>query len=502
MTSFWILLSGFFIANLLWFIAILNSSYLEYVNPKFLAHSYDVDKNEELESVLLKSFQKHIQRFFKNPGKERDKDNYSEKIDLNLANEVFTNSTSDSNSEDAKIGNLNLNEMLRDYQPLKITNSSKLSMFLDKDKQFIYIVKVSNERESPHRFDSKAGEISLYYIPVHNFILDPSESGKMENSLIKKCWSSKFYGRIIGAVSSNDKFNLGVFYRLVKGPNINYRIRFFHNISCNNFEIERTDEEMEQKYAEYLKRRGDNYHLKDYFNEVSYDDFSLKGNTPVSSMTIKKDVIAYSRDFDYRQFYILRREKNPLAWKVSLIGPPINKTVHNLFHTNSLKFANDNIHDYKLLHIYVTMNVSGINTYGYVVKANHTDYSGFDHSTNSTPNVDSDINSDEIPLDYSLRRVAKYSIETEVLNLNKYEDFNIDTSIQKLKRFMKPTVFSNTNHPNNLLFEFKSGTVCIMGWSKKTNSEYFFNLTPDGEDKVSKISADENNENIIIVSLS
>jgi hypothetical protein len=35
--------------------------------------------------------------------------------------------------------------------------------------------------------------------------------------------------------------------------------------------------------------------------------------------------------------------------------------------------------------------------------------------------------------------------------------------------------------------------------TKKSNSEYFYNLTPEGADKVSKISADENNENIIIV---
>ena len=132
------------------------------------------------------------------------------------------------------------------------------------------------------------------------------------------------------------------------------------------------------------------------------------------------------------------------------------------------------------------MNISGINTYGCVIKANDTNDSSKSSSTY------------EINHNYSLSQVAKYSIEADILDLNKYEDFNMENSIQKIKPYLNPTIFSNSNH-NNLLFEFKSGAVCMMGWSKKYNRDYIYNLTPDGGKKVSKISADENNENIVIV---
>src|SRR5690349_7684610 len=97
MTSVWILISGFFVANFLWFVAVLNSSFLDYVNPKFIASSYDSNPNIELESILLKSLYKYIGKYFKtktedyymhdylNSGENRNK---NIPVNLNLSNEV------------------------------------------------------------------------------------------------------------------------------------------------------------------------------------------------------------------------------------------------------------------------------------------------------------------------------------------------------------------------------------------------------------------------------
>jgi hypothetical protein len=508
----WILMSWFFLANILWLVAVINNSFFDIVNPKFVASSFDKHQNEEeLESILLKSLKKYIGKYFQNSGI-----NYSyitastkeQKINLDLKNEEnVVNADSIQKISQKTLNGTILNEVTKNYQPFTIGNSSKISMFLDSTKKLVYILKISNDKESTHRFDSKVGEVSLFSIPITNFVKADEDKPIIEDAMIKKCWSVSFAGRIVGGVTSNDKSTMSIFYRMVKGHTVSYRVRFFHDLTCENGEIELTNDLFSEKVESYLKDKGksskileedmenyfeinnykskseeDQIKLENIFNDKSFDDFTLKGNTPINAMAVKKGVLAYARNMDYRQFYILKRDQTEKKWKVSLLGPAINKTVHRFFHTNSLKFAKDDRHDYKLLQIFVAVNTTGINTFGYVVKANHTDYLNYNSSEE---------------LSYLNRMVIHYNIDKDVLSDSQYDNFNVDESVSKLKSFLKPSVYSSTND-RSLLFEFKSGTICIMGWSNKTDNEYFYNLSPDGEQKVSKISSDENNENIII----
>jgi hypothetical protein len=211
-------------------------------------------------------------------------------------------------------------------------------------------------------------------------------------------------------------------------------------------------------------------------------------------MTIKKNTLAYARDMDFRQFYILRREikldeekednkstttsKYFRSWRVSLLGPLIDKNIHNFFHTNSLKFASDSIHDYKLLQIYITMSTTKINIVGNVIKANHTDYFNrnsepnnqnneynYDQLNNSTETVDNNSTSTNTtnttdqysPYNYSIKKVALYSIE-DIIDVNKFEDFNLDESIQKLKRYM----ILNINQIYEILINLSQNDHALM----------------------------------------
>jgi len=373
MSHIWVLAIGFFFANFMCLIAIWNNYSFNSLDPKYIGSSYDPNRKEELDSLLLKSLEKHIKNLF----------NIKYSLEENIKNEIKFNSSlflgqDIHHSREAFI----LKKKIENYQTIKNSESSKFSMFLDNEKENIIILKISNEENKINKYDSKNGEVILYSIPVENFI--PLKKNNKENhnifnftfkqsyiekSLIKKCWSSKFFGRIIGAVASADKQKLSIFYSVVKGHTVTYRIRYFHNISCGNNMIENSDLIMIENFNLYLDtRKGendvnkkqnsfienyfeisdeinnykDNYYFeengnnykkikkrevkgiqnnnennneykdkifKNYFDDDTYDDFLLKGNTPVTAMAIKEDIIAYARDLDYRQFYILKREK-------------------------------------------------------------------------------------------------------------------------------------------------------------------------------------------------
>lgn len=631
MTSLWIILSGFFFANVVWFLALINSNYLEYVNPKYLASSYDGDQPDEIESVLLKSLKKHLGKYFttsrqnnynSNSHKEegfRNRDDISSELDFSNSEIIMKNFNSNSSSsnnpalEHIKNNFLNktlLYETVRNYKYLHFTNSSKVSIFLDKDKKNLYILKFTNDVKSPGYY--RMGEISLHYISIKNFLSSNSNSENLnlnsfnsdeilKNSLIRECWSTKIFGKILGAVSSNDKQQLSVYYILSRGNQVNYRIRFFHDMSCENFHIEKSNIEIEQNYLDFLNlKREKQDQISDYysidedeyrktleiedklseisqenfkykkkinlknfpnfFSDESFDDFNLRGNTPITSMAIKNNILAYARSRDFYMYNILRREKkinnekgndssttsteivSNTIWKVSAQGPLLNRNLFPLYHTNSLKFASDKSHDYKLIQIFLAGNLTeGIKTYAMVYRSNHSEgnltkikinenshekisknysepkdlYSkeksdliknSTDFSENEKNNVTSDYDNYNSTLNKNNYLFFIKSRDKEVLNLNeeeKFEDFNIDKSMQKLREIMKPTIYSNSysDKPGEmLLFELYKGYMCLLGWDEK-NYEFFYEIQIDGHEniKVSKISSDESQKNIAIV---
>ena len=571
MTHLWVLASGFFFANFMCLIAIWNNYSYNSVDPKYINSSYDPKKKEELDSLLLKSVEKYIKKYF------NIKSSIDEAINYDLKeNTSFFLGEPLSNNE-----TLFFREKLKNYQTIKNTESAKFSMFLDKEQKNIIILKISNEGDKMNKFDSKAGEVILFSIPIDIFL--PKKQNKQENninssfsrinlqkSLIKQCWYSKFFGRIIGAVASADKTKLSIFYRVVKGHTITYRIRYFHNIECLNENIENSDkividnfkdyidgstennktkkklnnfienyfeiseniEKKENNYEDYYKstefndenlQRKRNYNeftksekvFKNYFDDDSYDDFLLKGNTPITAMAIKENVIAYARDLDYRQYYILKREKKTFSnftneeaenntknnstenfvgrnntdnnitntkWKVSSLGPKIDRNVQPFFHTNSLKFMDDPLNDYRLIHIFVSINNTDISSYGYFRLSNHTEF-------------DEDLTE----LTFTSIPFFKVFFINEIMKNN--EEFILEKSIKKLKKYLQPTLFSNNFNSQDMIFEFTKSYLLLMHSNITSGNVHFIRMRPDTKEKISKLHSDVENENIIIVEI-
>lgn len=556
MTHLWVLISGFIFANFMCLIAIWNNYNTNSLEPKFISSSYDPHRKEELDSLLLKSIEKKLKNYF----------NIKTSFEENLQNELKQNSTFFLGESLLNPSNFEFKEKIKNYQTLKNSDTSKFSIFLDKEKKNLQILKISNEGEKLNKFETKTGEVILYTIPLDNFIVNGKKENLklnnftikknfLENSLIKECWSTKFFGRIIGAVASADRKKLSIFYRVVKGHTISYRIRYFHDINCLNGNITKSENILQENFDNYMEiknnkneessKNNENYLenyfeiteekennfkgkindeeekvnetssnennnnerknsnndkvLKNYFNDLSYDDFLLKGNTPITAMAIKEDILAYSRDLDFRQYYILKREKQIIKenskeenddkenktlsktiWKVSSLGPKIDRKISPFFHTNSLKFIDDKNNDYRLIHIFISINTTDISAYGNFRISNHTDFT----------KEFTDITFTSIPF-------FKVMFIDEIIEEN--EEFTLEKSIKKLKHYLQPTLYSNNFNSKDMIFEFAKSYLLLIHNNSTSGNVHFMRLRPDLKEKIQKIHSDLENENVVIV---
>jgi hypothetical protein len=127
MVGFFVLASLFIFANVVWFLLVLNNNYSDYIRPSFINSSYDPKRGkEEIESYLLKSFQKHLTKY----------------LNISTERNILNNNASDIFSEQSE---------------LKFSNFSKYSLYLNNDKNEVYILKITNEKESQNRYENKFG---------------------------------------------------------------------------------------------------------------------------------------------------------------------------------------------------------------------------------------------------------------------------------------------------------------------------------------------------------
>jgi hypothetical protein len=227
------------------------------------------------------------------------------------------------------------------------------------------------------------------------------------------------------------------------------------------------------------EENGNRRSLVNYFNDNSFDDFAIRGNTPITSMAIKNGILAYSRNYDYKSFYVLRRENGfNRSWRVSFMGPTIDRKIYPYFHINSLKFIEDDKNDYKIFAVSTAMNMTGIYGILNVIETNHTDYAKGENSTQY------------ISLNY-------YKVLTQRV-LGEDVEFNYDRSIKELKKISTQTVYSQTTN-NNFLFEFDSGNLYYLAWDEEhtETSAYYINFIKLN-DKISKIISCDNNQVILI----
>lgn len=479
MSAVIVFILGFIFLILLWFSSLINKNSSNEVIPTFINSSVETDHEVEIESILLRSISKYLSGFIK-PRRKANKTN------------SFSNALA--NSTDG----------LQEY--LTVYNSTKVSSFLNEEKDTIFFLTISNEDKVKGRFESKFGEIHMYQADAKKFLID------RQAKVIQPCWNIKLKGRIIGAVSSADKKQLAIFYSLIVGPKISFRIRFFHDFQCisseallgseqefnNLFESFGTD--LTKNKANENSYQGENFFeinerdhhdgspmFRNFFSQ-EFDDFSLEGNTPINSMAIKKNTLAYSRNLDYREFYILKRSEEERKWSVSVLGNKIDRTQKQFFNSNSLKFLHDPANDYNLLQVALVITDSQIEFRLNSYQANHTEYTNPEGQNDLDPTL-----------------VMAVVVNDEIVN-TQYEEFNTDDAVARLRNFMKPALFSSSSLDNsNLLIQFFHNNLVSLNWNqaKETYSLFVVHNHTDKESsigKITRLASDRNNSNVIFKS--
>lgn len=416
---------------------------------------------------------------------------------------------------------------------LNLTPDNKVSMFLEQTRQEeIYVIKLNNDQDAvASGKEPKFGIISLYSVDARALT---DKNNSEDDSLLKRCWSTKIFGRVIGVVTSENKQSVAIYYRIAKSRNsIDYRIRFIHNVKCDLLdEIDSSDYESQQiidKFALLKKDLDSNYgneqkdemeitsfqsflnlseekipseHVDDievnsvneakknnkivnlksnYLNNLSYDDFILPGNKPISYITIQKNILAYCRDNDDFEFRIYKRVETEvnsvgerIMWTASAVGPPVDKTKFAFFHTNSIKLVPDINNDYRIVHINIAISQTlGVILSGKITVTNHVQQPSEIYTSL-----------------YESTQFFTHRVDNDLLD----SDFNIEKSIQNLRQYMKPTIYSNTNK-ENLFFEIYNSTILIsMDWNQEdVQFQYLFEL----KSKISRLYSDPSGENLL-----
>jgi len=374
-----------------------------------------------------------------------------------------------------------------------------------------------------------------------------SNKFNQEKPSLEKCFKSKFLGKIIGVVSNSNKKNLAIAYEITNNSKVYNRIRYFHNIQDLCYKVKSNDHDFLKfekkifddfnKFVENdVKKKGsnisnDNFNLnkiyfeitesknsndnsliKNFFSNDYYDDFSLGINSPIRALAIKNNIIAFTLDNQIFQYTILEREyvlySNSHVWKVFSQGPILNKNTYKYFRTNALKFLDEEEE----------------NSSNKIYKYFENEEKNIFHLNQDLKNK---INNKYTIKFYEIDLIKEFlsekidernSLEKEkLLNECEKDHFNLKKCIKNFNEYFLPIIFSNNNsnlsknqnlkekkHVNmdSILMEFAKGKLLLLESNLKKGILNFFILNPENKKKIQKIYSDEENTNILIVSLS
>ncbi len=317
------------------------------------------------------------------------------------------------------------------------------------------------------------------------------------------------------------------------------------NISNDNFNLNKIYFEITES-----KNSNDNSLIKNFFSNDYYDDFSLGINSPIRALAIKNNIIAFTLDNQIFQYTILEREyvlySNSHVWKVFSQGPILNKNTYKYFRTNALKFLDEeeeNSSNKKILNLIqitstIIDNKKNYNIYQEIkITGNLTKnkkinfYKYFENEEKNIFHLNQDlknkINNKYTIKFYEIDLIKEFlsekidernSLEKEkLLNECEKDHFNLKKCIKNFNEYFLPIIFSNNNsnlsknqnlkekkHVNmdSILMEFAKGKLLLLESNLKKGILNFFILNPENKKKIQKIYSDEENTNILIVSLS
>ena len=424
--------------------------------PKFISASYKNNLTLEFNSVGLTSIYNFISIILDNPSEinllvgdiplydKRKNESFVQKYNYNEEQILIKNIIKEHN-----------------FSKIPMSNNNEYHLFPNFNKTKMNVISFSLEDKNEKTNDdinicfTKLSTITLYEIPIDNFIIDFQNQYKLEYSFFKLKWKLKIPGIIIKYVFSNEYNYLTLVYKqIINGIEVLYKIVY---IDINNS----TDNE-----------------------NLSYDVIDLPGNTKIMALVVEKDLIIYSRKIDKYKLNILYKKNG--NW-IKISEYEIKYELERYFIISDLKFIKpnkNNSENNNNLFLFVKGIVSDINGIRMFMKIITIDLKSLDNANNRTKIF---LNSTDILNSF----LELYYFEAKDFNL--YENnFTYDMNnleIGKLhKRFKKlnePIVFNKyiqkEENSNFLHFQFLSNITLETFYM---NNSYFssfpkINLNPD-----------------------
>ena len=442
----------------LWLVEVQHS-----ILPKFISASYKNNLTLNFNSIALTSIYNFISIILDKPSEinllvgdiplydKRKNETYIQKYNYNDEQTLIKNIIKDYN-----------------FSKISMSNSNEYHLFPNSDKTKMNVISFALEdKKDKTNKDinicfTKLSTITLYEIPIDNFIIDFQNEYKLEHSFFKLKWKLNIPGIIIKYVFSPEYNYLALVYKQIKnGIEVSYKIVY---IDINN--------------------STDNMNL-------SYEVIDIPGNTKIMALAVEKDLIIYSRKIDKYKLNILYKKGG--IWN-RFSENEIKYELERYFIISDLKFIRpnqnnvDNVNNLFLFVKGIVSDINGIRMFMKIITIdlniifNNTDNN--DHEKNN--NSKFFVNSKDILNSF----LELYYFEAKDFNL--YENFTYDMNnleIGKLhKRFKKlnePIIFNKYiqkgENSNFLHFQFLSNITLETFYM---NSSYFssfpnINLNPD-----------------------
>ena len=442
----------------LWLVEVQHS-----ILPKFISASYKNNLTLNFNSIALTSIYNFISIILDKPSEinllvgdiplydKRKNETYIQKYNYNDEQTLIKNIIKDYN-----------------FSKLPMSNSNEYHLFPNSDKTKMNVISFALEdKKDKTNTDinicfTKLSTITLYEIPIDNFIIDFQNEYKLEHSFFKLKWKLNIPGIIIKYVFSPEYNYLALVYKQIKnGIEVSYKIVY---IDINN--------------------STDNMNL-------SYEVIDIPGNTKIMALAVEKDLIIYSRKIDKYKLNILYKKGG--IWN-RFSENEIKYELERYFIISDLKFIRpnqnnvDNVNNLFLFVKGIVSDINGIRMFMKIITIdlniifNNTDNNDHEKNNNSKFFVNyKDILNSFLELYYF-----------EAKDFNLYENFTYDMNniqIDKLhKRFKKlnePIIFNKYiqkgENSNFLHFQFLSNITLETFYM---NSSYFssfpnINLNPD-----------------------
>ena len=439
MSRFYFLLI-FLLLNIIWLFYIWRfDTNVEEFSPKYISSSFDDKLKIKFKSKVLQSISPYLYKLFPSS--------------LSLIT---------SHIGDIPIGSTPMNEQLRKEKEYNISllnksdigqnkYNSEYEIFLDENKTNIYILKFHIN----YNYLKDFSLISLYTIPIDNFIITKREEYDLNKSAIIKLWEKKFQGIIKKYSISQDKKYLGILM------NTAYKNKNYIKSVIKYIEI---------------------------FNISNIDEIYIEGNIPLINLDIAKDIIAISRKG--KEFVdILIKNKTSKIWEEydinelnnsftekEEIGNDNSKIIY-YNRINSFKILDNNETNLSLLELYISINNKGIYANEILIEF---DKINFTSSESFLLSVRLDQDMEDNPDDKTISYI-----------------YDIKSSLSQLREtYFHNSIYSKNNlkSSNILNFEFFHRTIVSL------------NLTSFEIEKVSTLSSgiktiqsDEKTNNLIVM---